>query len=116
MRAVIADRGPLHEDLGTVRGILDRGDQVLRAVDTAITDLAFDLGTPALGKDAVAGQVNDHIAAVNFFLPSTRDGGIARDHLIRPHLGISPDDIGVSGQYHRMMARAQKGFGQLAAD
>ena len=44
LRAVEADRGPLNEDLGTGRGILDRGDQVLRAMDPAIADLALDLG------------------------------------------------------------------------
>ena len=50
MRAVEADRGTLHVDLGTRRAFLIAVDQLFGAVDAAVADLALDLGIPASVK------------------------------------------------------------------
>ena len=108
LRTVVADRRALDEDLGTRSGLLDRGDQLLGAVDPAVANLALDLRVPAVGEDVVAGQVDDRVAAVDLLLPAARRRRIARDDLVRPHRAVAADLVGIPRQDDRLMAVIQQ--------
>ena len=102
--AVEADGRPLHEDLGTRVGVLDRGDEVFGAENAAIANLAFDFGIPAVREDAVPGEIDDRITSVDFFLPSPRLSGIAGDDLVGPHFAVAPHGVGVPGEDYWLVA------------
>src|SRR5262249_43254218 len=72
--AVKTDRRPLNIDTGAIARLLDRRRKLLRAMDAAVTQLALDLGVPAVGENIVTGEVDDGIATVDFVLPGSGRG------------------------------------------
>ena len=82
VRAVIADRRRLHEDLRAASSPCAMAATTFSvAVDAAVADLPLDLGVPALGEEVLADQVDDGVAAVELRFPAARDRGIALDDL-----------------------------------
>ncbi len=94
-RTVETDRRTLHVNLGTRSCLLDRGDDLLRAVDPAVAELALDLRVPSVGEDVVTGQVDDRITAVDLLLPWAGFRRVASDDLIGPHRGIAADVVSI---------------------
>src|SRR5262245_6530360 len=116
MSTVKTDRRSLNIDAGAIARLLDRRRKLLRAMDAAVTQLALDVGVPAVGENVVTGEIDDGVATVDFVLPGPGCGRITRDDPKGPHFASSANRIGVARENDRFVAFIKKGTCQAQPD